>query len=110
VVVTVVAGELTFWVNGAETVYKAGESFVELPDQVAQARNAGTAPTRVMASLLIPPGAPLSTPHASPMAPASLPKTGAAEPFALNDWLVLVAMIGLLAGGWLLRRWRRQQD
>ena len=110
VVVTVVAGEITFWVNGAETVYKTGESFVELPDQVAQARNAGTAPTRVMASLLIPPGAPLSTPHAGPMAPAALPKTGEADPRALSDWLVLVGMIGLLAGGWLLRRWRRQQD
>jgi quercetin dioxygenase-like cupin family protein len=108
VVVTVVAGELTFWVNGAETVYKAGESFVELPDQVAQARNAGTAPTRVMASLLIPPGAPLSIPHAGSTAPAALPKTSEADPRALSGWLVLLAVIGLIGGGWLLWRWRHQ--
>jgi len=61
-----------------------------------------------MASYLLPQDAPLSIPHAGPMAPAALPKTGAADQFALNDWLVLVAMIGLLAGGWLLRRGRRQ--
>jgi quercetin dioxygenase-like cupin family protein len=108
VMVTVVAGELTFWVNGAETVYKTGESFVELPDQVAQARNAGTVPTRVMASLLLPAGAPLSTPHAGPMTPAALPKTGGADPRGLNSWLVLVAALGLIAGGWLLLRRRRQ--
>jgi quercetin dioxygenase-like cupin family protein len=108
VVVTVVAGELTFWVNGVETVYKAGESFVELPDQVAQARNAGTAPTRVMASLLIAPGAPLSTPHAGPMVPAALPRTSAGDPRALSGWLVLVAAIGVIAGGWLLRRSRHK--
>jgi len=62
-----------------------------------------------MASFLIPPGAPLSTPHAAPMAPAALPKTGAADTRTLSDWLVLVAVIGLIAGGWLLRRWRRQR-
>jgi quercetin dioxygenase-like cupin family protein len=107
VVVTVVAGELTFWVNGAETVYKAGESFVEVPNQVAQARNASAAPTRVMASFLIPPGAPLSTPHAGPMAPAALPKTGGADPRALSGWLILIAAIGVIAGRWVLLRSRR---
>ena len=107
VVVTVVAGELTFWVNGAETVYKAGESFVEVPNQVAQARNASAAPTRVMASFLIPPGAPLLTPHAGPMAPAALPKTGGADPRALSGWLMLIAAIGVIAGRWVLLRSRR---
>jgi quercetin dioxygenase-like cupin family protein len=105
VMVTVVAGEITFNLEGTDHVYKAGESFVEVPNQVGQARNAGSVPARVMASYLLPQGAPLSTPHAGPMAPVALPKTGAADPRLLSDWLVLVAMIGLIAGGWLL--WRR---
>jgi LPXTG-motif cell wall-anchored protein len=104
----VLSGAITFQVNGGETVYKEGESFVELPDQVAQARNAGSVPARVMASFLLPPGAPLSTPHVGPMAPAVLPKTGAVDPGALSTWLVLVAIIGLLTGGWVHRRTRRR--
>jgi quercetin dioxygenase-like cupin family protein len=103
VMVTVVAGELTFNLDGTDHVYKTGESFVELPNQVGQARNAGSVPARVMASYLLPQGAPLSTPHAGSMTPAALPKTGAAEPFALNDWLVLVGVGGLIIGGLLLR-------
>jgi len=102
VVVTVLSGELTFNANRTDTVYKEGESFVELPNQVVQARNAGTAPTRVMASFVIPKGAPLSTAHT---APAALPKTGAADPSALSGWLLLMAVIGLIVGGWL--RWRK---
>src|SRR5262249_29182769 len=106
VTVTVVAGELTFWVNGAEKVYKEGESFVEVPNQVMQARNAGTTTTRVMASLLLPTGAPLANPQSAPAAPAALPKTGAADSHALNGWLMLIAVIGLVAGGWVIWRTR----
>jgi quercetin dioxygenase-like cupin family protein len=104
VIVTVVAGEITFNLEGVDKVYKTGESFVELPDQVGQARNAVTTPARVMASYLLPQGAPLSTPHAGSMAPAALPKTGQADSHALNNWLVLVGVVGLIASGWLLRR------
>ncbi len=106
VVVTVLAGALTFWVHGAETVYKEGESFVEVPNQVAQARNAGTTTTRVMASFLLPTGAPLANPQPAPTAPAALPKTGAADSRAVNGWLVLIAVIGLFAGGWVIWRTR----
>ncbi len=108
VMVTVVAGELTFNLEGVDHVYKTGESFVEVPNQVGQARNAGSVPARVMASYLLPQGAPLSTPHAGPMAPAALPRTGQVDSPALSGWLLLTAIIGLIAGGWLLRRWRRQ--
>ena len=100
VLVTVLSGAITFNVNGGETVYKEGESFVEVPNQVAQARNAGSVPARVMASFLIPPGAPLSMPQ---MAPAALPNTSAAESSSLSGWL-LIAAIALIAGGWLRRR------
>jgi quercetin dioxygenase-like cupin family protein len=108
VMVTVVAGEMTFNLDGVDKVYKAGESFVEIPHQVAQARNAGTAPAQVIVSYLLPQGAPLSTPHAGSMTPVALPKTGAADTGALNVWQMLVATIGLIAGGWLLKRWRRR--
>jgi hypothetical protein len=104
----VAAGEITFNLEGVDTVYKTGESFVELPDQVGQACNAGSVSARVMASYLLPQGAPLSAVHAGSMAPSALPKTGHADSPALNDWLVLVAVIGLIGGGWLLRRWRHQ--
>jgi LPXTG-motif cell wall-anchored protein len=101
VMVTVVAGEITFNLEGVDHVYKAGESFVEVPNQVGQARNASSVPARVMATYLLPQGAPLSTPHAGPMAPAALPKTGTTDSAA---WLALVAALGLIAGGWMLRR------
>jgi hypothetical protein len=63
-----------------------------------------------MASYLLPQGTPLSMPQMAPTTPAALPKTGAAESGALNGWLVLIAALGLIAGGWLLRRWGRQHD
>ena len=49
VVSTVIAGELTFTTGGATKVYKVGESFVELPGVVGQARNAGTVQATVLA-------------------------------------------------------------
>jgi LPXTG-motif cell wall-anchored protein len=109
VMVTVLAGELTFNVNGQDTVYREGESFVELPNQLAQARNTSGAPTRVMASYLLPSGAPLSHPQAGPgiatqpPAPAHLPNTGE-EPDAATTWLSLLAGMGLVVGGWWIRR------
>jgi quercetin dioxygenase-like cupin family protein len=101
VVVTVVSGELTFWVNGVEKVFKEGESFVEVPNQVARAHNAGTTTTRVIGSFLIPAGAPLSNPQPAAVAPAALPKTGEGELNALTGWLLLIAVIGLFIGRWL---------
>jgi quercetin dioxygenase-like cupin family protein len=101
VMVTVVAGELTFNLDGVDKLYKAGESFVELPNQVAQARNAGTAPAQVMASYLLPQGAPFSTPHAGPMTPVALPKTGTAD----FPWhVVSIAGLVCLACGALARQ------
>jgi quercetin dioxygenase-like cupin family protein len=110
VMVTVLAGELTFNVNGVDTVYREGESFVEVPNQLAQARNASGTPTRVMASYLIPQGAPLSSPHAGPTIPATLPRTGESDPPVLSDWLVFVALLCLVASLWVLRRSRRQHE
>ncbi len=104
VVVTVLAGELTFQLNGADTVYKAGESFVEVPGQVVQARNASAVQTSVMVSYLIPKDAPLSTVHHAAPVPAALPTTGGASDGALPIWLIGLAAGGLIAGGWFVRR------
>jgi hypothetical protein len=63
-----------------------------------------------MTSYLLPQSAPLSTPHAGPMAPAALLKTSAADSRGLSDWLVLVAVLELLTDGWLLRRRGRRLE
>jgi quercetin dioxygenase-like cupin family protein len=107
VMVTVLKGELTFTYQGATTVYREGESFVEELGRLAQARNASAAPTRVMATYLLPAGAPLSHPQAglgmATQPPAQLPNTGEG-PAVATTWPGLLAGAGLLAGGWWLRR------
>ena len=100
--VTVLVGELTFNVNNADRVYRAGESFVEVPNQVAEARNVTRARTTVLATAFLPKGAPFS--HAVPDAPQSpaLPDTGA------EQWHRPVLMLAtvLLLGGIAARRHR----
>ena len=109
VVVTVIAGENTFVTQGQTTVYKTGESFVELPGVVGQARNAGGAPMAVMATYLLPQGVPLSEPVTTP----GLPATGAggmADAGVTPLAALLAALPGavaLLVGG---RRARRRQS
>lgn len=111
VMVTVLAGELTFNLDGVDTIYSEGASFVELPNQLVQARNASGAPTRVMASYLLPAGAPLSHAQAvsgaaqpSATMPAALPNT--AEPQGvITFWPLATAGAGLIfAGVWIRRR------
>ena len=60
-VITVIEGQITFRSNGHETVYKAGDSFIEQAGQVVEAGNVGTTRTRVAASFLIPQAAALTT-------------------------------------------------
>jgi len=43
-------------------------------------------------------GAPLLTPHAGSVAPAALPKTDHVDTPAVSGWLLLVAVLGLIAG------------
>ncbi len=66
VLVTVVEGEQTFRVDGTEKVYKVGDSFTEMAGHVAQAHNTTAANTTVLVSYMVPDGAPLSTPQATP--------------------------------------------
>ncbi len=98
VFVTVLEGEITFTSQGATRVYKVGESFIEQPGVVGQARNAGAARATVGAAYLLPQGAPLSSPPGMPNTGAG---GGSGPPLG---WLVLAIGGGLLAGGGLLKR------
>ena len=102
VVATVLAGEITFTTQGTTTVYKTGETFVELPGVVGQARNVGSVPATVKGVYLLPKGAPLSV----PVAPAGLPNTGAGggSDRLPVGWVVLAVGAGLAVGGGLLKR------
>lgn len=59
--VTVLGGQITVREGGKEQVYKTGESWVELPGNVAEVGNAGTAPASVFVTFLLPQGAQLTT-------------------------------------------------
>jgi quercetin dioxygenase-like cupin family protein len=67
-IVTVLAGAITFRTPDSTTVYQVGQSFVELPNVEAQAANTTSARTSVMVSYVVPQGAPLAAPvqHAGP--------------------------------------------
>jgi len=111
VFVKVIEGALTFTAGGTTTVYQTGESFIEQPGVAAQARNAGTTRATVLATYLLPQGAPLSTPIPAPPATGTggnlpgLPNTGAGGGTEMPlGWLVLLAGGGLAAGTQLLRR------
>lgn len=54
VLATVIDGEITLKENSTEEVYKAGESWSEMPDHVHQVVNAGSKPVRVAFSVLLP--------------------------------------------------------
>jgi quercetin dioxygenase-like cupin family protein len=115
VVVTVLAGENTFIYERKTTVYKVGESFVEMPGVLAQARNAGSAPMTVMATYLLPKGEPLSHPVPAPPSAGTggnlpgMPDTGAGgapdgRDVATGLGLAALGTAALLACTWLVRR------
>jgi quercetin dioxygenase-like cupin family protein len=106
VLATVVAGTITLHEHGTTRVVNAGESWTEVPGNVHYAANEGTETARVSVAAILPKSAALTTPVSQ--APAALPRTGAADPGALSIWLVLAAVIGLIASGSLLWRRRRQ--
>jgi quercetin dioxygenase-like cupin family protein len=105
VFVTVLDGAITLRTGGAEKTYQVGESFVEQPEVAVQARNAGTTKATVLATYLLPKGAPFSTPVATP----GMPNTGAGGGRHLPiAWLVLLAASTLALGGGLLKRRARR--
>lgn len=122
VLVTVLEGTNTFSVNGVEKQYKAGESFVELPNELVQARNDTSARMSVMATYLLPKGEPLSHPMPAPGGvpapapvpvpapapapqPVELPNTGDRPVSTPLTWVPLIAGASLLVvAGLRLRR------
>jgi LPXTG-motif cell wall-anchored protein len=113
VVVTVLQDELTFHTQNSMMVYRAGESFVELPNTPAQASNVGNAAASVMMSYVVPQGVALSAPAAQPRPatpaqqpparPVALPNTGAD---ALWSAFVVIAIAILLLGAFIRRHGR----
>lgn len=61
VLVTVLSGEMTLKEKGGEVVKKTGESWTEKPGDVHAVVNAGSAPVRVVVSMLLPKGAEANT-------------------------------------------------
>jgi LPXTG-motif cell wall-anchored protein len=99
VLATVLAGAITLHEHGTTRVVNAGESWTEVPGSQHYAANEGAEAARLSVASILPKSAALTIPVSS--APAALPKTGATDSAA---WLALVAALGLLAGGWMLRR------
>jgi quercetin dioxygenase-like cupin family protein len=74
---TVIAGQLTrrtFGATPAEKVYKAGDTLIERAGEVQELANAGTAPARWLATILVPQGAPLTTDQQSGATSQQLPE------------------------------------
>ena len=88
-IVTVLDGELIHRPEGgAERRLVAGESFLEIPGHPHVAGNASSANTRVLFTILLPPGTELTTVQGAPQpaTPPSLPGTGEAPlPVTLPD-------------------------
>ncbi|WP_229780804.1 cupin domain-containing protein [Deinococcus malanensis] len=59
--VSVMNGEITVREAGKTRIFKAGESWTEMPGVYAEVGNAGTAPARVLATFVLPKGAALTT-------------------------------------------------
>ncbi len=66
VLTTVLQGELTRRADGTETVYKTGDSFVEMPNHPHQAGNPTDAPVSLWATAVLPKGAALTTVAGTP--------------------------------------------
>lgn len=64
--VRVLEGEMTRRARGTEDVFKAGEGWIEAPDDIHAAGNASGMPARVLVTFLLPQGAPLTTVAGSP--------------------------------------------
>jgi hypothetical protein len=109
---TVLEGGITLRENNTEKIFKPDEGWFATPEQVHAAGNAGLAKASLVVAFILPKGAQLTTVQAAAPQPppAALPQTGAADPQTLLRWLLLVGIIGVIVGGLLIWRWRRQHD
>jgi quercetin dioxygenase-like cupin family protein len=102
---TVLKGAITVQQGDLEKTYQAGESFVETSGEAMMAGNAGTEPASLVITFLLPKDAQLTT--APTETSLLLPETGGESGYSVSLWLLLAGM-GLIAGGWLGRRWWEQ--
>ena len=110
--VAVVEGEMRVRSGGRETVYRAGDLWVEGPGDVHAAGNAAVAEALVAVTFVLRRGAPVTTvvqPAGPISGPIALPRTGAGTratvpPLAIMGLTVLGVAGALVGRGHLLRR------
>ncbi len=103
--VAVMEGEMTVRSGGRETVYRAGDLWVEPAGDVNAAGNTTATEARVAVTFLLRRGAPVTTAAAQTpvQVPGALPRTGEASEFELPA-LAVAAAAALLGAGIYLRR------
>ncbi len=102
--VTVLDGQLTARVGGADKIYKAGESWSETAGQFSEVRNEASAPASAFVTVLLPKGMTLTTLENQPKGqPATLPETGGV-PETPTRALVLISVLLIFAGAILWQR------
>lgn len=99
--VAVVEGEMTVRGGGRETIYRAGDLWIEQPGDTHAAGNATATAARVAVTFLLRRGDPVTT-LAAAQAPAQLPRTGGAGGFLAAVAASAAALLG--AGVYLRRR------
>ena len=99
--VAVVDGEMTVRGGGRETVYRAGDVWIEQPGDVHAAGNTTATPARVAVTFLLRGGAPVTTVAASQAPIPGLPRTGEGSDIPA---LAVAAAAALLGAGIYLRR------
>ena len=102
--VAVMDGEMTVRSGGQETVYRAGDVWIEQPGDVHAAGNTAATDARVAVTFLLRRGAPVTIPAATQapaQVPSVLPRTGEASGF---PGLTVGAAAGLFGAGIYLRR------
>ncbi len=103
---TVLAGELSLQAKGTEKKLKPGDGWAEAPGQVYAIANGGTDTASLFETVLLPPGATLTTDQSA--TPATLPTSGGPNPDPLALLLLLgTAIVALVSGRILWRQSRR---
>jgi quercetin dioxygenase-like cupin family protein len=102
----VIDGAVIVRTNGAEKMYKAGESWTNAAGQAYAVGNTTVAQASIAVSILLPKGASLTTGQAAAPAgsPSTLPTTGGAGQEGSSWWIDLLIGTLLLIGGLFLSR------
>jgi quercetin dioxygenase-like cupin family protein len=110
VLITVLAGTMTVRGDAGERIYATGETWIEQPGDIHAAGNTGSTPARVLATFLLPDGAPLTTVAQSgsaelPPGPTTVTRASlrlTEVPSALN---LVQVQLDFAAGAWTPAHW-----